>query len=176
MSPIGITILLTALLTILVYLLYFLAYDDSLCMMISRVRAQTDTITALNVSEQEKLWKEYAHRLETMVLMGTIFITGTFVLLGASVTANDINLRTLLAVIAPLSYLVWLFTNQLPTRIMSDVEVEMRLIINPNGAQGVLRRLYGEKHGNSLMMKIRRNYWLIYIPIIISASIYLILV
>ena len=173
MSPLEVT-LWTAILTILSYALYLLAYEASLCMMISRVRGQTDTIKALPKDEQEKLWKDYAPRLDSMVLMGTIFITGTFVLLGASVTANTVNLRTTLAVAAPMSYLVWLFANQLPTRIMNDVEVELRLVCNSNGAQGVLRKLYGAKHGNSLMMKIRRNYWLIYIPIIIGASMYVI--
>ena len=142
----------------------------------SRTKSQAETIKALDQNEQTKLWKDYAPRLDSMVLMGSIFITGTFVLLGASATSPDPNLRPPLAIIAPLSYLIWLFTNQLPTRIMNDVEVEMRLICRQNNAQRVLRELYGAKHGNSLMMKIRRNYWLIYVPIIIGASVYLIMV
>ena len=55
---------------------------------------------------------------------------------------------------------------------MNDTEFEMRLKFNC--VQAIYRELYGAKHGNSLMMKIRINYWLIYVPIILGASIYLI--
>jgi len=141
----------------------------------SKICTNKKKITELCEKEQEKLWVGYAPRLDSMVLMGSIFITGTFVLLGASATAQG-NSKSVFAFAAPLSYLVWLFTNQLPTRVMNDVEVEIRLISNQHGAQEVLRELYGKKHGNSLLMKIRRNYWLLYIPIIVYTSIYLILV
>jgi hypothetical protein len=122
--------------------------------------------------EVKELWGGYASRLDNMIVMGTIFVTGSFVLLGAAATTTNVDLRVTLAGAAPFVYLIWFFTIQLSTRIMNDIEAEMRLIVNPAGPESVKRILYGPRYGNMLTF-FRRNIWVIYVPLIVIASQYI---
>ena len=64
-----------------------------------------------------------------------------------------------------LSYVLWLFSVQLSTRLMDDVDSKMK-----EWAKGrthlVLHNFNDDRHGFGLVMRLRRNHWLVYVPLL----------
>ena len=76
----------------------------------------------------------------------------------------------MIALAAPLLYLAWLFFSQLPVRIMSDAETEAAVMVGDPTAV-FKRELYGSGEGGTWMMRLRRNHWLVYVPLLVVPSI-----
>jgi general stress protein CsbA len=103
-----------------------------------------------------------------MIEMGSLFIPTALVLLGAAATSSDFistTARIALAASAPTLYILWLFLVQLSTRLMDDVDSDMRLYLS-DGAARVLHLFYQDRHGFGRMMWLRRNHWLAYVPLL----------
>jgi len=109
----------------------------------------------------------------SMLQMGTIFIAATFILLGIAFQKRiDPSVKLLVAVSAPVVYSWWLLSIQLTTRLMGDTEAQI-LVEMGDGPMVLKRKIYGEKDGYSLLMKIRRNHWLFYLLVITLISVYI---
>jgi hypothetical protein len=164
---------LTVALTAGVYWAYLENYKKWLKHYCDKVASMENQID--HIRDKEKLNERYTPRMSEMLTMGTIFIAGAFILLGAAAQTRSSQAGDILALAAPIAYLLWLFTVQLTTRVMGDAELEARLLASSkNSTARFFRDLYGKGHGETSMMKIRRNHWLAYVPLLIGASILLI--
>ena len=107
-----------------------------------------------------------------MILMGSIFVPLSFILLGAAVTGKfPWQAKISLSFIAPWIYIAWLFSIQLSTRLMNDMESEFEILVKPEGYRKIMRKFYGIGHGRTWTMRARRNHWLIYVVLLtLSAS------
>lgn len=120
---------------------------------------------------ESKIPADSGRRESSMILMGTIFLTGAFILLGAASQAPPASLsRKMLAMIELLTNVWWLFSIQLSTRIMNDVEFELRLRERNVGYHLIQRYLYGGQHGDNWLIRIRRNHWLVYMVFVFMAA------
>jgi len=77
--------------------------------------------------------------------------------------------RIVLAISAPSLYVLWLFLVQLSTRLMDDVDSDMRLYAK-GGTAGLLHDFYDDRHGFGVVMRLRRNHWLAYVPLLTIAA------
>lgn len=116
-------------------------------------------------------------RGSSMLTMGTIFVAASFlILIGSTERMISPEVRFILAFASPLVYGWWLFSIQLTSRLMDDVDLEILItnltIREENNALARLHRdLYGPAHGRWLLIWLRRNHWLFYmIALIIGAS------
>jgi hypothetical protein len=103
-----------------------------------------------------------------MIQMGSLFVPTAFVLLAGAATSSQFissSARIALAAAAPTLYVLWLFLVQLSTRLMDDVDSDMRRYLE-DGAAEVLHDFYQDRHGFGPMMWLRRNHWLAYIPLL----------
>ena len=103
-----------------------------------------------------------------MLTIGTILIPTSFIVLGFAVQASGVQ-REALALASPTLYLMWLYLSQLPVRIMNDAESEVG-VLTADPTTAFLRELYGAGHGNTWMMRIRRNQALAYMALLIFAA------
>ncbi len=157
---------------------YFLLYEFSLPRWkgyMNDLKPDIDFLTLSSKDNKKPLLRISRQARETsMLTMGTLFIPTAFVLLGAAATANTSALsRIALAASAPTLYVLWLFLVQLPTRLMDDVDSQMRSIVG-DPANLVLHKFYGDRHGIQYMTRLRRNHWLVYVPLLILGATYVI--
>ena len=150
----------------------------------NRVRSLNEKIMQLKNRDTpndagEKLWSEIARRENSMILMGSLVIPTAFgLLIVAALPPSTLSTpeqtqtaRTVLSLAAVLLYSWWLFTVQLPVRVMNDIGHEMqRMIENSNGIGHVLEELYGTDHGAGSLMKVRRNHWLAYLVMLLFSA------
>jgi hypothetical protein len=141
-----------------------------------RVRGQSEAIRKFKdcTEKQDAPWRDSGRRENSMIVMGSIFVVAAFAIL-AGAASGMASPRIALA--APLVYCIWLLTIQLSTRVMNDSDAEMRFIAESedvNGVAHILRRLYGDGHGNTVLIRFRRNHWLAYVPILWLSALYLI--
>jgi hypothetical protein len=123
--------------------------------------------------ESHLLWKEAGRRGSAMIWMGSIFLPISFLLLGiaAQIDPATPNLRLALVFVSIILYTLWLFLIQLTTRLMNDMNMEMRLICEPKpSAAKILRKFYGKKHGKKPLIWIRRNHWLAFLILLVVAA------
>ncbi len=123
----------------------------------------------------------------SMLTMGSIFIAASFIILAFSNQKGlDPGVRVVMAIFSPILYAMWLFSIQLSTRLMMDAKIEVELIHEHgpqridliehhdlcwhNGPAHMRRRFYGAKNGKGLMMKVRRNHWLLYLTLLTFPS------
>jgi hypothetical protein len=102
-----------------------------------------------------------------MIGMGSLFVPTAFVLLAAAATTKgsiSSQARVGLALSAPILYVLWLFLVQLSTRLMDDVDSQMRRYARDPTAR-ILNTFYEDRHGFGLVMRFRRNHWLAYVPL-----------
>jgi len=158
--------------TLLIYLgLYERGYN--------RVIKATDDEEDFLESSGARLQRFWSNsREQSMITMGSLFVPTSFVLLGVASQPSIMPIdRLALSLLAPILYGVWLFTIQLSTRLMNDTDAQLQqLARDPRGDFARLQnRLYGDRHGKGWMMRARRNHWLLYLPILIYGSSFLIL-
>lgn len=171
-------ILMAIFFTVLSWVVYFGFYSCIYHVWKKRIYQELETkIVKLAMEDPEgkkvvELWNGSSRRENSMIVMGSIFIAGSFVLLGAASQLSTATISKIaLALASPILYVVWLFSVQLSTRLMNDVEFDMRLICEKSyGPAAILREFYGEKHGRDPVMWMRRNHWLVYIPLLIAAA------
>jgi hypothetical protein len=147
---------------------YLSVYEVALVFWRRRVERLRTEIRVLSVEDRGRLLKRSRQgREQAMIGMGSLFIPTAFVLLAAAATASNISssARIALAVSAPALYVLWLFLVQLTTRLMDDIDSQMRLYAH-DGAATLLHHFYEDRHGFGVMMKLRRNHWLFYLPLI----------
>lgn len=141
-----------------------------------RVNREREAIKKLKdcTERQNAPWSGLGRRENSMIVMGSIFVVAAFTILAGAATGGTLSKG--IAIAAPLVYCIWLLTIQLSTRVMNDSDVEMRLIAEgKDETAGVLRRLYGKGHGNTWLIRFRRNHWLAYVPILWFSALYLIM-
>src|SRR5208282_2424664 len=142
---------------VLFYILVYNYYGSKWDHWVTRQRIKPNNVRAQQFQALE------SRRQGSMIDMGTIFVPTAFALLGVSVQPNFVSLRIPFAGAGLGLYIIWLFTTQLPTRLMNDVDIDMRIRAEgPQGATSLQRRLYGRGHGTSVIVVVRRNHWLIY--------------
>jgi len=125
----------------------------------------------------------------SLITMGSLLIPisfGMLLIAASEQTSSGLapEVRLVLAISSPLLYVWWLFAVQLSTRVMHDVENEMIVIkegrlnaqskVENNDHDGpftILREIYGEKHGKGVLLVIRRNHWLFYLPMVILPAV-----
>jgi len=131
------------------------------------------------VNVSERLWSEIARRENSMILMGSLVIPTAFGLLIVAALPPSIlstpeqtqTARTVLTSAAVFLYSWWLFTVQLPVRVMNDISYQMqRMTEDSNGIGHILEKLYGRDHGSGSLMKVRRNHWLAYLVMLLFAA------
>ncbi len=137
-----------------------------------REEAKGDFGKLRGLKNLEKVWTSGV-RETSMITMGSLFVPTAFLLLGVA-AQHDIpcSAKIALSIWAPLLYLIWLFTVQLSTRVMTDVEgVLKRKVGGSFGAYERLQnKLYGAGHGKGPLIWTRRNHWLFYIPLLVYGS------
>jgi hypothetical protein len=124
--------------------------------------------------------------------MGSLFVPVSFaVLLVASNPPSNVlpqELRSILALVGVLLYSWWLLTVQLSTRVMHDIDVDI-MVLNEgridlddklvdttrDGLTTLTREIFGARSGRGVLMKVRRNHWLFYLPLLIIPATYVIL-
>ncbi|MGA2789700.1 MAG: hypothetical protein ABSF00_02910 [Candidatus Bathyarchaeia archaeon] len=153
----------------LILFAYLVAYEVALANWKRRLENLRGDIQHLQGKDKDRfLDVSRRGREQSMIAMGSLFIPTAFVLLGAAATSSEFisqSARVALAASAPVLYVLWLFLVQLSTRLMDDVDSDMRLIAN-DGAARVLHDFYQDRHGFGLMMWLRRNHWLAYVPLL----------
>src|SRR2546430_12847910 len=149
-----------------------------------RVESLGDSIKQLKkpgtfANAGERLWSEIARRENSMILMGSLVIPTAFGLLIVAALPPSTLLtpeqpqtaRTVLSSAAVLLYSWWLFTVQLPVRVMNDISYQMqRMTEDSNGIGQILEELYGKEHGAGWLMRVRRNHWLAYLVMLLFAA------
>lgn len=155
---------------------YFVLYERTLANWKRRMKGLQKEIESLNEEDRIRLLKVSRKGRETgMLSMGNLFIPTAFLLLGAAATSQMTSnpARIALAASAPMLYVLWLFLVQLSTRLMDDVDSDMRLYAKDGSAQ-VLHDFYGDRHGFGVMMWVRRNHWLAYVPLLTLGATFII--
>lgn len=149
-----------------------------------RVESHTEKIKQLNKtgassSFSERLWSEIARRENSMILMGSLVIPTAFgLLIVAALPPSTLSTpeqtqeaRIVLSFAAVFLYSWWLFTVQLPVRVMNDISYQMqRMAEDSNGIGHVLEELYGKDHGTGWLMRVRRNHWLGYLVMLLVSA------
>jgi hypothetical protein len=153
----------------LIVFAYLFTYEVALFLWKERLKRLSTEIQNLQKEDRRRLLKVSRQgREQSMIGMGGLFIPTAFVLLGAAATTSPYvssSARITLALSAPVLYVLWLFLVQLSTRLMDDVDSQMRLYANDRAA-GLLHHFYEDRHGFGVMMRLRRNQWLFYVPLI----------
>jgi hypothetical protein len=167
LSPISIGLTIASLIVVA----YLLVYEIALIKWNARLTKLRMKIQGLSGEDRERLLKVSRQgREQGMLGMGNLFIPTAFILLAAAATAQlTSSVRMVLAISAPALYVLWLFSVQLSTRLMDDVDAHIRLLAK-DGAGEVLHDFYGDRHGHGRMMKCRRNHWLFYVPLLTIAA------
>jgi hypothetical protein len=164
----------------IILLIYFAWYELALVFWKKRFREKKlqEKIESLKEKEKDRLLEISRQGRESgMLTMGNLFIPTAFLMLGAAATApKDVispSARIVLAASGPLLYVLWLFLVQLSTRLMDDIDSDMRLAAK-GGTANVLHCFYEDRHGFGLVMILRRNHWLAYVPLITIGAIMII--
>jgi len=152
---------------------YLFFYEWALINWKKRMKTLRETIHFLGKKDKERLLAVSRRgREQSMIEMGSLFIPTAFLLLGAAATSSTFiyqSARIGLALSAPILYVLWLFLVQLSTRLMDDVDSNVRLYAN-DGAGRVLHLFYEDRHGWGLVMWLRRNHWLAYLPLLVVGA------
>ena len=159
--------------------LYFALYPFARDSRLQQVQRNANRITDM-AKGRDALGERILDRLRvtenSMILMGALFVPTAFVLLAAAAMPPIPNpnpvLRTVLAIVSPALYSWWLFSIQLSTRVMHDVDNEILITAEGNGGlTNLFRDLYGAGQGQGLMMFVRRNHWIAYLLLLIFGSV-----
>lgn len=155
---------------------YFASYEYALIRWKRRLGPLRPDIESIAEGSQERerlLDISRQGRESGMLGTGSLIIPTAFFLLAAAATAQkdviSVVGRETLAFSAPLLYMFWLFSVQLPTRLMDDIDSKMKEYAKGR-THGVLHTFYEDRHGFGVMMRLRRNHWLAYVPLLTVAA------